>query len=112
MMWIATALSFAKRLPWQLWAALGAVLALLAVWAWHNSQVSEAATEGRKEGATQQRETDLIETINRTETANETRQVIESEVRTGSGDTLYRECVRTARTPANCVRYVPGGEAP
>lgn len=104
--------SFAQRLPWQAWVAFVAALAVMGVWWWHNGQVNEAAKVGRLEGATQQRETDLIETIERTEQANETRTVIESEVRAGSGDTLYRECLRTARTPANCQRFLPGGEAP
>lgn len=111
-MWLLAARAFLKRVPWQVWAALGAALALLAVWAWHNSQVSEAATEGRKEGATAQRETDLIETIERTETANETREVIQGEVRAGSGDALYDQCLRTARTPANCKRFMPDSKTP
>jgi cytoskeletal protein RodZ len=99
--------AFAKSIPWQVWLAIGVVLALLAAWAWHNSQVSEAATEGRKEGATAQRETDLIETIDRTEQSNETRHVIEGEVRSGAGSNLYDQCLRTARTPANCQRFMP-----
>lgn len=108
----ASALGIAKRVPAWVWVALGAVLALLALWAWHNSQVSEAASEGLEKGAQQQRETDLIETIQRTETANETREVIQSEVRAGAGGHLYDQCVRTARTPANCQRFLPRGEAP
>ena len=107
---IASALTFARKVPRWGWAALGLILALLAVWAWHNRQVSEAASEGREKGAQQQREADLTETIERVETANETRQAIESEVRNGSGDALYRQCLRTARTPANCERLLPERE--
>lgn len=108
----ASALSLAKRIPWQVYAALGAVLALLAVWAWHKGQVSDAASEGVQKGAQQQRESDLIETIERTEQANEARQVIQGEVRSGAGGNLYDQCLRTARTPANCKRFLPSGEAP
>jgi hypothetical protein len=101
----------AKAAPWQAWAALGGVLALLAAWAWHNGQVSEAATEGAEKGAQAQRETDLVETIQRTEQANETREVIRSEVRAGAGGALHAQCLRTARSPANCERFLPSGEA-
>ena len=107
-----TVKALAKRIPWQAWAALGAVLALLAVWAWHNRQVSEATTQGREEGAQAQRETDLVETIQRTEQANAEREVIQAEVRAGNGRALYDQCLRTARTPANCERFLPRGETP
>lgn len=103
---------FAKRIPAWAYACILGVLALLAVWAWHNSQVTEAATEGRKAGATEQRESDLTETITRTEQANETREVIQGEVRSGTGGNLYAQCVRTARTPAHCQRFLPSGETP
>ena len=112
MMWLLTARAFLKRIPWPVYAALGAILAALAVWAWHNSQVDEAATEGRKAGATHQREETLTTIIERTEQANETRQEIQSEVRAGNGDALYRQCLRTARTPANCERFLPSSETP
>ena len=98
----------AKLIPWQAYAILGAILALLALWAWHNSQVTDAATEGRQDGAQAQRETDLVETIQRTEQANAEREVIQAEVRNGRGAALYAQCVRTARTPANCERFLLG----
>ena len=109
---IASLLTFARKVPRWGWAALGVVLALLALWAWHNRQVSEAAATGHEKGAQEQREGDLLETIQRTEQANETREIIQSEVRAGGGDAVYRECLRTARTPANCQRFLPSGEAP
>jgi hypothetical protein len=111
-LWALKAAGFAKRIPWQVWAGLGAVLVLLAAWAWHNSQVSEAASDGLQKGAQQQREADLTETIDRTEQANDTRETIKDEVRAGNGAALYDQCVRTARTPANCQRFLPSGEAP
>ena len=110
--YLAIARAFLRRIPWPVYAALGAILAALAAWAWHNSQVTEAATEGRKAGATEQRETQLNTTIERAETANETREEIKSEVRAGNGDALYRQCLRTARTPANCERFLPSSETP
>jgi hypothetical protein len=111
-LWALKAFGFLKSLPWQLYAALGAALALLAAWAWHNSQVADAASDGAERGAQQQREADLTETIDRTEQANETRQVIQGEVRAGNGRVLYDQCLRTARTPANCQRFLPRGETP
>lgn len=110
MTWAAI-LTFAKRIPAWAWVTLGAVLMLFAAFVWHNSQVSEAASDGIQKGAQQQRETDLVETINRVETANETREAIQGEMRAGSGDALYRQCLRAARTPANCQRFLRGGEA-
>ena len=112
MIWsgVQVALAFAKRLPWQVWAIAGALALLLVAWLWHSDTVEDAAEEGRQEGAKQQRETDLVETINRTEQANETRDTIQNEVRTGTGGNLYAQCLRTARTPANCERFLPRGE--
>ena len=103
---------FAKRIPTWAYVALGAVLVVLMAWAWHNSQVSQAASDGLQKGAQAQRETDLIETIDRTEQANETRETIKAEVRAGNGGALYDQCLRTARTPAHCQRFLSGGETP
>lgn len=111
-LWLLKGFSFLKSVPAWAYVCIAGVLGLIAVWAWHNSQVDEAATEGRKTGATEQRETQLTEIIQRTETANETREVIQSEVRAGAGDNLHAQCLRTARTPANCKRFLPSGEAP
>ena len=61
-------------------------------------------------GATVQREGDLRETITRTETANEAREEIGRH--DAAGDRLrYDQCLRTARTPANCERFLPDGQA-
>lgn len=112
MTWFFAARAFLGRIPTWAYVASGAVLALFLAWAWHNSQVSDAASTGRQEGAQAQRESDLIETIERTEQANETREVIQGEVRAGGGDALYAQCLRTARTPANCQRFLPSRETP
>lgn len=112
MMWLLSARAFLKRIPAWAYICAGGVLALFLVWAWHNSQVEEAATEGHKAGATQQREETLITTIERAEQANETREVIKGELRAGNGDALYAQCLRTARTPANCKRFLSGSETP
>lgn len=111
MTWLAIRAVMGRIPAWAYTCILG-VIGLISVWVWHNSQVKEAASEGIEKGAKAQRETDLVETIQRTETANETRQVIQNEVRAGNGAALYDQCLRTARTPANCKRFLPSVEAP
>ena len=54
-------------------------------------------------GAVAQREGDLRETIQRTETAHAARD----EVRDLHSPAAYDQCLRTARTPANCQRFLP-----
>lgn len=57
-------------------------------------------------GAAVQREGDLRETIERTEQGNEAREEIKRDVDRGGGTVLYEQCLRTARTPANCERFL------
>lgn len=102
-----SAIAFAKRLPVGVWAVLGALLAIGALVLWYRAAINDAASHGRTQGAQIQRDADLRETIKRVEQSNDTRQTIESEVRTGAGGAAYRECLRTARTPANCERFMP-----
>lgn len=109
--WTAIRL-FAKRLPWEVWAAVGALAAMLALVWWYKSAINEATAEGVAQGKQEQREETLTTIIERTETANEVREAISNEVRAGSGDELYAQCLRTARTPANCQRFLPGVQAP
>jgi len=60
----------------------------------------EGATEA---GRQQQRADDLQETINRMETADDTRATI----RDPSSLARYDECLLSARKPANCERLLP-----
>lgn len=96
-----------KRLPWRVWAALAVLAALIGLYVWFTSAINSAASEGREQGRQEQREETRTTIIERAETANEIREEIGSEVRAGSGDGLYAQCLRTARTPANCQRFVP-----
>lgn len=108
--WTAVKL-FAKRLPIGWWAALGAALAIVALVLWVRGAINDAASQGRTEGAQTQREADLRETIKRVEQSNDTRNQIKTEVERGSGDALYRECLRSARSPDSCKRFMPNRQA-
>lgn len=106
MTWLAI-LGFMKRVPTWAYICLGAVLALVAVWAWHNARLDDAREAGQKE----QREEQLTEIINRAEEADDVRETVQEEIRSGGSNELYARCLRTARTPANCERFLPRGEA-
>jgi hypothetical protein len=100
--WLATkALGLARG-----WWLLGAALALAAL-AWWLSAAEKADDKANRElGATVERERSLAEAIERTEKANEAREEIS---RAGPvGDKLrYDQCLRSARTPENCRRFLP-----
>lgn len=91
-------------LPRWLKLALGGVLALAAAFVWLHSRDSG----NREIGSTQQREADLRETLERTEDANRARDDIRRDV----DGARYAQCLRTARTPANCERFMPGIQTP
>lgn len=103
------ALKFLGVSRW-IWLA-GAAVVLVGAVAWLNAREKADDRANQELGATVQRETDLRETIQRTETANEVRDEM---ARPGAaGDRLrYDQCLRTARTPANCERFLSGGQAP
>ncbi|WP_292960575.1 hypothetical protein [Novosphingobium sp. UBA1939] len=64
----------------------------------------ERFAQGQQEaGAAIQRADDLHETIQRTEKANAARNAI----RDPASDARYGQCLRSARTPANCKRFLP-----
>ena len=58
-------------------------------------------------GRVEQREGDLREVLERVEIGNATREEVERDVGAGNGTVLYEQCLRTARTPANCQRFMP-----
>lgn len=64
-------------------------------------------------GATVERERATTEVLQRTEKANEVREQTTRDLRSDDGrsDVAYRQCLRSARTPANCERLLPGGQA-
>jgi membrane protein implicated in regulation of membrane protease activity len=85
---------------------LGAVVALIGAVAWLQARENADDKANQEIGAAVQREGDLRETIERTETANEAREEIGRH--DAAGDRLrYDQCLRTARTPANCERFLP-----
>jgi hypothetical protein len=89
------------------WELIGAAAALLAIWLYHTNAVSSAAKEAYERGRSDQIEADLRATLKRVEKSNEVRETVEREIRSGTGDDLYRNCLLTARTPAFCQRFLP-----
>ncbi|WP_132468728.1 hypothetical protein [Novosphingobium sp. ST904] len=88
-------------------ALAAACLALLWLWARSHDEKQQAA------GASAQREGDLRETINRAEQGNAARVEIQDAFNRGDGRSaaVYDQCLRTARTPANCERFLPREQA-
>jgi hypothetical protein len=88
------------------WLVIGAVV--LVAWLWLGAAEKADDAANRQIGAATQREGDLKRTIERTEQANDAREEIEEGFRRPAGDVaVYHQCLRTARTPANCQRFVP-----
>jgi hypothetical protein len=107
MPWLAIKL---LGLPRWAWAVMAAALILAGGLLW--AKLAEDADDKANVeiGRTVEREKALTETLERTETANEAREEIGRH--DAAGDRLrYDQCLRTARTPANCQRFLPGGQA-
>ena len=75
-----------------------AALAVGALWLWADSREKADDKANQEIGATVQREGDLRETIERTETANEARE----DSRTRTSEQRNADCLRRSRTPENC----------
>ena len=84
---------------WLLIILAALALAYFTATSWFENAIDTAADRG----AATQREGDLRETLNRTEEAHAARD----EVRDPNGSAAYGQCLRTARTPANCQRFLP-----
>lgn len=84
---------------------LGALVALALVWGTTAllSALSGHERAQREAGAAEQRAGDLEVTIKRTELGNETRD----QLRNPGSRARYDECLLSARTPANCQRFLP-----
>lgn len=93
------ALSIAQR-----WAIGGGILvvAALALWLWIGRADEADDRNNQAIGATVQREADMTQTIERVEKANAARE----DTIVGSVE-FYYQCLRTARTPDNCQRFLP-----
>jgi hypothetical protein len=95
----ATSLLGAPR--WLLLALLGVALAWAA--ASFVKGINRHDQDQRDAGAAQQRADDLGETVNRVEKANEVRDQINDP----RSNARYDECLRSARAPENCQRFLP-----
>lgn len=95
----------AKLASWGILFALAALLIGGAVW-WFNDTVDDAHDAGVKQGVTTERVEAQAEVIKNVEKANETRAAVNDP----RACLAYNECMRSARTTANCVRYLPDDE--
>lgn len=86
------------KVGWWLLIVVGVIGAYFAFGAVLDRMTDKAA----EAGATQQRETDLRETINRVEKANEARDEV-----VHSPDVRDAICVQYSRTPENCGHVLP-----
>ena len=84
---------------------LGVILILALVWGGTAliGALDRHDSSQRQAGAAQQREADLSETLNRTEQGNDARL----QVRDPRSRARYDQCLRSARTPENCQRFLP-----
>jgi len=92
------------------WMWLGiAAAALTAGFLWLQAREEADDKANQEIGATIQRESDLRETIKRTEQGNEARRTIEQDIDRNDGRScaVYNQCLRTARTSSNCRRFLP-----
>ncbi|RKF23389.1 hypothetical protein D6851_02650 [Altericroceibacterium spongiae] len=96
-----------------IWIAIVAALIATAfvIVAIADNALDGAHATGVTQGATQQREGDLRETLERTERGNDAREKVEREAARGSGNALYDQCLRSNRGAAeNCLRFLPERE--
>lgn len=92
---------FAKMASWGFLALIAVLLIGGTVW-WFTDTVDDARKEGVKEGVTAERVEAQGKVIENVQTANETRAAVRDE-RSGAA---YDECLRSARNPANCERFL------
>lgn len=98
------------RLPrgWHYVAAgVLAVAALASLWLWLDAREKADDRRNQEIGATVEREKSATATIKQVEKANAARD----EVRNDIGSARYDQCLRTARTPALCERFLPQRQA-
>lgn len=93
-------------IPRWLWAILVAAVVLIGgiLWAQHAENKDDARNQ--EIGASIERERALEETVKQVEKANEVREEITRKDDAGAR-LRYEQCLRSARTPANCERLLP-----
>lgn len=99
MPWLATKVFGVPRWLLLAIAALAIAAAVTVANHWFDSTIETA----KEAGASGQRADDLGETIKRTEKGN----AVRDQVRDPGNRARYDECVRSARTPENCKRFLP-----
>lgn len=89
------------------------LLALIGMFLWWSAAENADDKANQEIGAAIEREGALTETLIRTEQANEARNTIEQDLQRDDGRScaVYRQCLRTARTPGNCERFLPERQA-
>lgn len=104
---ITKILTFLKGIPLIVWGAVAAVLLLAGVVAYCSTQVEKRVELAEEKGQVTEQKKNLEQTIKNIEVANEAEQeILETSPR---GDSVrYRQCLRTARTPENCERFLSG----
>lgn len=108
----AMTLAHARRLA-KAGLVLLAVVAFGALILWLNLREEADDKANQQIGAKAERTQQLEDTIKNVETGNAARAEIEEAMGRDDGRSrvVYDQCVRTARTPANCKRYLPDDEA-
>ncbi|MBO9580341.1 MAG: hypothetical protein J7498_05570 [Sphingobium sp.] len=79
------------------------VLLLVGAALWFALWLSGVKHDAKQEGVTQERTGALVETVNRMENASDTRR----DIANPATRARYDECLRSARTPENCKRFLP-----
>jgi len=93
---------FAKLAAWGIVALIAAAIIGGVVW-WFTDTVDDARSDGVKAGVTAERVEAQGKALENVQTANETRAA----VRDQRSRAAYDECLRSARNPANCERFLP-----
>ena len=103
---LTTVLGFFKGLPITVYAGIAA-LALLGGTVWYcQEQVEDKVEQAEVIGRTEERNEQLERTIENVQAAEEARDEIKTVGPVGDR-TRYNQCLRTARTPSNCERFLP-----
>lgn len=92
----------AKLSAWAIVLIAAALLIGAAVW-WFTDTVDGARKDGVKQGATTERVEAQGKVIENVQAANETRAAVRNE----HSRAAYDECLRSARNPTNCQRFMP-----
>lgn len=73
------------------------------------TKIENIRSDGVATGVNQEQSKNIAVTLERVELSREVTDEIRKEADTGNGSLLYAQCLRSARTPANCKRFLPVG---